>query len=210
MRVAAPPKFKVLVANLAGSSDYSLNMAPPTKLRTGFVLQMLHTPGGVTRINGPTQQPPPVSLANNMARIQVSSANYWDPTVAPPGPFYYQEECRAFDQYPQAASDFGVGEGSGTGPVNTVASELANWINLSVQGVSALSVGDTVYMTTNRVDPVFPVQATNDMSVLLGGGAVIFTVKDGAGNTLNVAGQRRRSFYLPKTVKSQAAPTILP
>ena len=101
-----------------------------------------------------------------------------------------------------------MGEGSNTGPVNTIASEIASWFNASVAGVSAVSVAATVYLTTNRVDALFPVQATNDMSVLLGG--LIFTLQDGAGNTLNVAGQRRRSFYIPKTVKSQSAPTILP
>lgn len=209
MRVAAPPKFKVLVANLSGSSDPARNTGGnPVKLRTGFVLQTLHTPSGNVRTGGTTQQPPPVSAGNNMARIAVTSARYWDPTVTAPGPFYYQEELRAFDQYPLAATDFGVGEGSNTGPVNTVASEIASWFNAAVPGVSATSVGATVYMTTNRVDALFPVQATNDMSVLLGG--LIFTLQDGAGNTLNVAGRRRRSFFLPKTVKSQSAPTILP
>lgn len=209
MRVAAPPKFKVLVANLSGSSDPARNTGGnPVKIRTGFVLQMLHTPAGNVRTGGTTQQPPPVSAVNNMARIQVAAATYWDPSVAPPGPFYYQEECRAFDQYPLAATDFGVGNGSGAGPVNTIASDLSDWFNASVPGVSATSVGDTVYLSTNRVDPLFPVQATNDMSALLGG--VTFNVKDGAGTTLNVAGQRRRSFFLPKTVKSQSAPTILP
>ena len=209
MRVAAPPKFKVLVANLSGSSDPARNTGGnPVKLRTGFVLQMLHTPGSVVRMNGPTQQPPPVSAINNMARIVVTSARYWDSTVTPPGPFYYQEELRAFDQYPQAATDFGVGEGSNTGPVNTVASEIASWFNASVAGVSAVAVANTVYMSTNRVDALFPVQATNDMSTLLGG--LIFTLQDGAGTTLNVAGRRRSSFFLPKTVKSQAAPVILP
>lgn len=209
MRVAAPPKFKVLVANLAGSSDPARNTGGnPVKLRTGLVLQTLHTPSGVVRTNGPTQQPPPVSAIDNMARIVVTSARYWDPTVTAPGPFYYQEELRAFDQYPQAATDFGVGEGSNTGPVNTVASEIASWFNSSVAGVSAVAVANTVYMSTNRVDALFPVQATNDMSTLLGG--LIFTLQDSTGTTLNVAGSRRRSFYLPKTVKSQAAPTILP
>lgn len=209
MRVAAPPKFKVLVANLASGSDPSLNTGGnPVKCRTGFTLQMLHTPSGVVRTNGPTQQPLPVSAINNMARIVVTSARYWDPTVTAPGPFYYQEELRAFDQYPQAATDFGIGEGSNTGPVNTVASEIASWFNAAVAGVSATSVAATVYLTTNRVDALFPVQTTNDMSVLLGG--LIFTLQDGAGNTLNVAGARRRSFFLPKTVKSQSAPVILP
>ena len=209
MRVAAPPKFKVLVANLSGSSDPARNTGGnPVKLRTGFVLQMLHTPDGNVRTGGPTQQPPPVSAVDNMARIQVLAPDYWDSTVAPPGPFYYQEECRTFDQYPMAATDFGVGNGSGAGPVNTIASDLSNWINASVSGVTAVSVTDTVYLSTNRVDALFPLQATNDMSALLGG--VTFDLQDGAGNSLNTAFQRRRSFYIPKTVKSQSAPTILP
>lgn len=85
MRVAAPPKFKVLVANLSGSSDPARNTGGnPVKLRTGFVLQMLHTPDGNVRTGGPTQQPPPVSAVDNMARIQVLAPDYWDPTVAPP------------------------------------------------------------------------------------------------------------------------------
>jgi hypothetical protein len=209
MRVAAPPKFKVLVANLSGSSDPARNTGGnPVKLRTGFVLQMLHAPDGTMRVNGPTQQPPPVSATDKTAAIQVLSAGYWDPTVAPPGPFYYQEEVRCFDQYSVAASDFGVGNGSGAGPVNTIASNLASWINISVDGVDALAVADTVYLSTNRVWERFPVQATNDMSVLLGG--VIFAVKDTTGTTLNTATKRRATFYIPKAVKSQAAPVILP
>ena len=209
MRVAAPPKFKVLVANLAGSSDPARNTGGnPVKIRTGFVLQTLHTPSGNVRTGGPTQQPPPVGVANHTASIQVLGANYWDPTVAPPGPFYYQEECRAYDQYPLAATDFGVGNGSGAGPVNTIASTLADWVNYSVQGVDAVAVADTVYLSALRTDPTLPVQAANDMSALLGG--LSFAVRDSAGTILNVAGKRRASFFLPKAVKTQAPPTILP
>ena len=209
MPVAAPPKFKVLVANLSGSSDPARNTGGnPVKVRTGFVLQMLHTPDGNVRTNGPTQQPPPVSAVNHTARIQVLAPDYWDATVTPPGPFYYQEECRMFDQYSTASTDFGTGLGSGTGPVANIAADLATWINLSVTNVEATSVGDTVYMATNRVDERFPVQATNDMSVLLGG--TIFAVLDSAGTVLNTASKRRASFFIPKVVKSQAAPIILP
>lgn len=209
MHVAAPPKFKVLVANLVGSSDPARNTGGnPVKARTGFVLQLLHAPDGTVRVNGPTQQPPPVSAVNYTASIKVLSAGFWDPTVAPPGPFYYQEECRMFDQYPVAASDFGAGLGSGVGPVAIIASDLAAWVNLSVADVDATSVGDTVYLSTNRVWERFPVQATNDMSALLTG--VIFAVTDKAGTTLNTATHRRASFFIPKAVKSQAAPTILP
>lgn len=102
----------------------------------------------------------------------------------------------------------GTGLGSGTGPVANIAADLATWINLAVPNVEATSVGDTVYMATNRVGERFPVQATNDMSVLLGG--TIFAVVDSTGTVLNTALKRRASFFIPKVVKSQAAPTILP
>ena len=61
MRFAAPPQFKILVANLAGSSDPSRGPAGnPVKLRTGFVLQQMVLPDGTARTNGPTQAIPPV------------------------------------------------------------------------------------------------------------------------------------------------------
>jgi len=205
-----PPKFKILVANLAHGSDPSLNSGGnPVKLRTGFVLQQVITVDGNVRTGGPVQQPPPVSAVNYTAAIQVLSPTYWDPTVAPPGPFYYQEEVRVFDQYPLAGVDFGLGLGSGTGPVAAVATSLAAWINASVDGVLATSVGDIVYLTSLRSDAFLPVQATNDMSVLLAGGKV-FSVKDSAGNVLNPATRERANLFVPKVVKTQSPPVILP
>lgn len=209
MRLSAPPKFKILVANLAHGSDPSLNSGGnPVKLRTGFVLQQMVTPDGNVRTNGPTQQPPPVSALDHTAAIQVVAPDYWDPTVTAPGPFFYQEEVRCYDQYPLAAVDFGVGNGSGAGPTAAVATTLADWLNQSVAGVDALAVGDTVYLSALRVDANLPVQGTSDMAVLLGG-AVVFTVKDNLGNTLNPPGSLRATCFVPKAVKSQAPPTIL-
>lgn len=209
MNVSTPPKFKILVANLEGGSDPSRGPAGnPVKIRTGFVLQQIALPDGTNRVGGPVQAPPPVDAANYTASIQVLSSDYWDPTVAPPGPFYFQEEVRAFDQYAVAASDFGVGNGSGAGPVNTVASTLSNAINLTVEGVSATAVADTVYMTSSRTDATFPVQATNDMSTLLG--SLVFAVSGPGGVVLSGAGHQRASFYIFKPVKTQLPPTILP
>lgn len=208
MRFAAPPKFKILVANLAGSSDPSRGPSGnPEKLRTGFVLQQMVLPDGTARTNGPTQVVPPVDATHHTAAITVLAPDYWDATVAPPGPFYYQEECRMFDQYPMAGVDFGVGNGSGAGTVANVATKLALWVNESVEGVTALAVGDTAYLTSSRADARFPVQATNDMSTLLGG--LTFRVVGPNGETLSGTGHQRASFYVVKPVKTQEPPTIL-
>lgn len=208
MPTVAPPKFKILVANFAGSSDPSKGPSGnPVKIRTGFELQQLVASDGTTRINGPTQEIPAVSATDYTAAIKVLSARYWDSTVAAPGPFYYQEECRMFDQYPMAGVDFGVGNGSLAGPVNTIATKLATWVNLSVPGVTATSVGDTTYLTSHRADARFPVQATNDESTLLGG--LIFRVIGPGGVTLSGTGHQRASFFIAKPVKTQEPPTIL-
>ena len=208
MRFAAPPPFKILVANFSGGSDPSRGPSGnPVKLRTGFVLQQMVLPDGTARTNGPTQVIPAVDATNHSAAIKVLSPDYWDATVAPPGPFYYQEECRMFDQYPMAGVDFGVGYGSGTGPVAPIASRLATWVNLTVEGVSALAVGDTTYLTSSRADAMFPVQATNDMAVILGG--LIFQVKGPHGEVLSGTGHERASFYIVKSVKTQGPPRVL-
>ena len=208
MHTVAPPKFKILVANLAGSSDPSKGPAGnPVKLRTGFELQQVVTRNGTTRVNGPTATIPAVDATNYTAAIKVLSARYWDPTVTAPGPFYYQEECRVFDQYPMAAVDFGVGNGSLAGPVNTIAANLATWVNLSVEGVEATSVGDTTYMTSHRADARFPVQATNDMSTILGG--LIFRVVGPGGVVLSGTGHQRATFYVVKPAKTQGPPSLL-
>lgn len=213
MRHTAPPKFKILVANLAGSSDPSRNSGGnPVKLRTGFVLQQMVLADGTKRLEGPTQSPPPVSAAatDHTVSIQVANPTYWDPTVTPPGPFYYQEEVRVYDQYPLAGSDFGVGQGSNTGPVATVASSLADWITKVMTGVSAVAVADTVYLAPTDVEPLFPVQATSDQYLLQGFPGPVFNVRDNLGNLLNSPTNLRATFYLPKLVKSQSAPSLLP
>ena len=208
MRFAAPPSFKVLLGVTTGDSDPSRGTAGnPTKLITGMVLQQMVLPDGTVRTNGPTQAPPPVSSTYHTAAITALAPDYWDPTAAPPGPFFYQEECRIFDQYPVAGTDFGVGNGSGTGTVAEIATSLALWINLSVEGVSATSVGGTTYMTSSRADASLPVQATNDMSVLLSG--VSFRVLGPAGEILSGTGHERQNFYVFKPVKSQSPPTLI-
>lgn len=208
MHPCAPPKFKILVANLKEGSDPSRIGGNPVKQRSGFVLQQVITADGNVRTGGITQQPPTVSATDHTASIQVRAALYWDPTVAAPGPYYYLEETRFNDQYAVAGVEFGKGHGSGAGTVNQVASEMAEWINTCVSQVSALAVADTVYLADARLDARFPVQATNDMSALLGGTS--FLVSDYSGTLLSTAGHLRASFYVPKAVKSQAAPVILP
>jgi len=211
MHLCAPPKFKILVANLKAGSDPSLNTGGnPVKARTGFVLQAMILPNGTTRLNGPTQKPPPVSAVNYTASITVLNPTYWDPAVAAPGPFYYKEEIRVGDQYALASADFGQGHGSGTGPVAAIAAELAAWINTNTDRVFATSVAGVVYITDAREEALFPIQATVDMMNSVGGGSAPWTIQDNAGTTITVVGQLRRSFYLPKPVKSQLPPTILP
>jgi hypothetical protein len=208
MRVCAPPKFKILVANLTGGGDPSRIGGNPVKQRMGFELQQMVLPDGTTRLNGPTRQAPVTSATDYTAAIAVRSVSFWDPTIVAPGPFYYLEEARLFTQYPVAAIDFGLGHGGGTGPINDVATELAAWVNASVEQVSAFAAANVVYFTSRRTDERFPIQATNDMIVILGGAAVFFEVLDSAGTVLNIAGRRRASFFVPKVVKSQSPPTI--
>ena len=208
MRFCTPPKFKILVANTEGSSDPGRNSGGnPVKIRTGFTLQQVNLPNGKAQVGGPVQSPPAVSSSNYSAAIKVLSADYWDPTIAPPGPFYYQEEVRVFDQYPTAGSEFGVGNGSGTGTASDIALSLATWVNRSVDQVSAISAGDTVYLTSSRPDAMIPIQATNDMSTLLG--ALVFQVRGPGGVVLSGSGHERASFYIFKPSKTQSAPGIL-
>lgn len=213
MRYVAPPKFKILVANLAEGSDPSRNTGGnPVKLRTGFELQMVQTEGGVGRMNGATQSPPPVSAAptDHTVSIQVTNPSYWDATATPPGPFYYQDEVRVYDQYPMAAVDFGVGQGSNVGPVATIATSLADWVNKIVEDVAAIAVADTVYLSPTGIEALFPVQGTSDQYVLLGFPGPVFTLRDNLGNVLNPFPNLRAVAYVPKLVKSQSAPGILP
>lgn len=213
MRRLAPPKFKILVANLSGSSDPSRNTGGnPVKLRTGFILQQMVLENGVNRINGPTQSPPTVSAAatDHTVSIQVATAGYWDPSATPPGPFFYLEEIRVYDQYPLAASDFGIGFGSNTGPVGAVAISLANWLDLVLTNTDVLVVGDTVYLSPFDVMERIPVQATSDMYLRAGYPGPVFVVKDNLGNTLNPSPNLRMTSFVPKLVKSQSAPVILP
>jgi hypothetical protein len=165
---------------------------------------------GTTRINGTTLQPPVVSAVNYTASITIRDPAYWDPAVAAPGPFYYQEEIRVMDSYFLAATDFGQGHGSAAGPVANIATELAASINATMAQVTATSVAGVVYIRDARQAPLFPIQATVDMMTAAGGGLVAWTIQDTAGTTLSASGIRRRSFYLPKPVKSQNPPTILP
>lgn len=213
MRHTAPPKFKILVANLAGSSDPSRNSGGnPVKLRTGFVLQQMVLEDGTKRIEGPTQSPPTISAAatDHTVSIQVANPTYWDPTATPPGPFYYQEEVRVYDQYPLAGTDFGIGFGSNTGPAVAVAISLANWLDIVLTNAQVLVGADTVYLSPMDVEPLFPVQATSDQYILQGLPGPVFNIRDNLGNLLNSPTNLRATFYLPKLVKSQSAPAILP
>ncbi len=207
MPISTPPKFKILVANLAASGDPSVIGGNPVKLRTGFELQQVVLPNGTARIGGPIQAQPVVDATHYTVAIQVLSALYWDPAVTPPGPFYFKEEVQCFTQYPVASESFGVGIGSGGGPVGTVATELATYLN-TLDRVSAVAIADTVYINSSRPDETIPVKASNDMAVLLGG--TMFRVLGPGGVVLTGTANQRQTFFIFKAVKTQAPPTILP
>lgn len=206
MEFTAPPKFKILVAGIVQPSDPSRGLNAVVA-RTGFELQIVNCPDGTNRIGGPTQVAPTPSALSNDASIQVASADYWDPTAVPPPPFYWKEELQSFDNYLVASDNFGSGEGSGVGPVATIANELADSFN-SIGGVKAVSDGvDTVFITATRPDALFPIKASADFSVILG--TAPFLVSSG-GTLLSTGPEYRQTFYLRKTFKTQTPPVILP
>lgn len=206
MEFTAPPKFKILVAGIVQPSDPSRGINA-VKARTGFELQLVNCPDGTNRIGGPTQVAPTPSALSNDASIQVASADYWDPNAVPPPPFYWKEEVQAFDNYLVASDNFGSGEGSGVGPVATIANELADALNL-VEGMKAVSDGvDTVFITATRPDSLLPIKASGDWSLVLG--TAPFLVSSG-GVLLSTGPEYRQTFYLAKSIKTQTPPVILP
>ena len=206
MEFTAPPKFKILVAGIVQPSDPSRGINA-VKARTGFELQLINCPDGTNRIGGPTAVVPPPTLANHTAAVQVAAPNYWDPTAVPPPPFYLKDEVQADDVYLVASDNFGAGEGSGTGPVATIANELADSLN-TVLGVKAASDGvDTVYITSTRPDQTFPISASNDFSLVFGGAS--FVVSAG-GTVLNGGAECHQTYFVQKSTKTQTPPVILP
>ena len=206
MRLATPPKFKILVANLAGSGDPSRGPAGnPTKLRTGFILQQVVLPDGTARVAGPVQHPAAPAAGAYDGAIVAENPDYWDPTVAPPPPFLAQEEVTVGDTVLVAGETFGVGNGSGAGTVNDIAASLAENLNL-VPGVRAVAVADTAYFTSTGLAPYLSVQATNELSAITA--ATLFNVYGPGGVLLTGAGART-VFPLYKRTKGQSAPVIL-
>ena len=206
MHFTAPPKFKILVAGIVQPSDPSRGINA-VKARGGFELQIVNCPDGTSRIGGPTNIAPPPTLANHTASIQVAAPTYWDPTAAPPPPFYWEEEVSAFSDVLLASQEFGNGEGSGTGPVATIANELADALN-AVLGIEAASDGvDTVYITSTRPDATLPISASGDFSTVLG--AVPFLISSG-GTLLSTGPEYHKTFFVAKSSKTQNPPVFLP
>ena len=207
MPVCAPPKFKILVANILGASDPAGLAGNAVKIRTGFELQMVHMPNGTGRIAGPIQAIPPTTAISHTVSIRVLSNTFWDPTVAAPPPFYPKEEIQVFDRFLTASEDFAVGMGSAAGGVNAIAASIATAVQ-GIEGVTAISVGDTAYITSRRLDGYMPVKASNDTAVVLA--AYDFRVQGPAGEILTVAPLDRKTYFMVKVVKSQGAPISLP
>lgn len=206
MRYATPPQFKILVANLAGSGDPSLGPAGnAVKVRTGFVLQQVLLPDGTGRVGGPVQQPAAPAAGAYDAAIKVVAPDYWDPTVAAPPPFLAQEEVVVGADVSVAGESFGVGNGSGTGPVAAVATSLSAALN-RVPGFAAAHLADTVYVTSYMLGESFPVTASNDLAVIAG--TTLFRVY-GPGGVLLTGATARPVFAMYKHTKSQSAPIIL-
>lgn len=153
------------------------------------------------------QRQPTVDSTHYQAAIKVLSNVYWNPAVAAPGPFYTKEEIQIFDTYFVAGEEFGAAIGSGTGTVAAIASQLARAIN-TIEGVSAVSASDTVYINSQRLDALMAVKGTNDTAVQLTG--YVFRALGASGVVLSAPPVDRRTFYVIKAVRSQSAPIILP
>lgn len=207
MHPSTPPKFKVLVAH-HGASDPSRGTAGnPVSIRSAFELQQVVLANGTGRIAGPIQRQPVPSAGAYQAAIKVLQNTYWDPTVDVPPEFYIKEEVQVFDQYLVAGVDFGAGLGSGGGTVDDIAISLAQAIN-GIEGVRAVAVTDTVYITSHRLDALMAVGASNDTAVELTG--YVFQVLGAAGVVLTTPPIDHKTYYVIKQVKSQSAPIILP
>lgn len=208
MQPSFPRQFNILVPALVTPSDPSRGPAGnPRVARGGFTLSLVNTRSGTARVGGPVQTPPAPSALAYTAAIEVDSADYWDPTVAPPAPLLLQEEVAVFDNFIVASEEFGQGQGSGAGPLATVATTLANALN-KLPMVKAAAVGAIVYITSLSEDATLPLKATDDMSVILSG--TPFLVSGPGGVLLSVSPQYRQTFFIVKPFKTQAPPTSLP
>jgi len=203
-----PKKFNILVAALKTPSDPSRGPSGnPTVSRTGFTLQQINLENGTNRIAGPIATPVPVSALAHTASIEVASADYWDPIATPPAPLYLKEEVSLFNQYIVASEEFGSTFGSGVGPTVAIATQLATALN-GYPDVDAVSVASTVYITSRRPDSTMPIQATDDMSVILG--SAPFEISGFGGVLLSVGPEYRQTFFVVRPTKFQSPPISLP
>lgn len=201
------PPFTILVAGISQSSDPATGVNP-TKSYSAMTIQTVITDGNTMTQGGPVAMPIPVSSTNYTASITVVSNQYWDPSVAPgPPPFYLEEEVNAGGYFLVAADDFGVGDGSGAAATTAIATALATAISAQPY-MSAVAVASVVYINTSSPDPGMQVQATNDMSVILG--SLVFTIKGPGAVTVATASNYRRTFVLSKVNPTQTAPILHP
>lgn len=207
MQPSYPRKFNILVAAITSPSDPSRGPeGNPKVARGGFTLQQILTPDGKSRIGGPIVVPPPPSALNHTLAIEVSTSDFWDPEVTDPAPLYLTEEVGLFDRYIVAGEEFGSTHGSGAGPLNTIATQLALALN-SYSEVQAVAVGAIVYITSLRPDGRVPVQATDNMSILLGGTPFLVYGSDGV--LLSTGLNRQKTYFVVKPYKTQSAPISL-
>lgn len=207
MPISAPPKFKLLVCHGRDSVDYGGNLPPPARTRSQFTIQQVTLTTGNGRIGGPIQAIPAPSLAAHTVAIKVLADTFYDPTVVAPPPFIDQEEIQVFNLFLVAGEEFAQGLGSGVGTVDAIATSLALALN-RIHGVQAVATGDTVYITSSRLEETMAIKASNDTEAILSG--YMFQVLGPAGEVMTTAPNGRRTYQMVKAVKSQSAPEILP
>lgn len=204
MHPSRTPKFKVLVGHNDGT-DPSRFGGNGQATRSVFELQTVTGANGVSRVGGPTVAPLAVSSSHYTAAVRVLSNTYWNPDADPPPPFFPQEEVMVGSTFLTSGEEFGIEMGGGADTAAHIATSLALAIQ-TVEGITAVASGDTVYILSHRTDGYLPIKASNDTSVIFSG--YTFQVKGPSGEVLTTAPRDRRTFFVMKLEKSQSPPVI--
>lgn len=188
-RFVASPKFKMLVAHHARSSDPSKGEAGnPVPLRQVFETQVISSNTG-DAILGNTKS------REALLRIKVETTDFGNPNLGNAPPFYKLDEIQIVGQSPQdldrlntlkAGSHFGRTEGEGAGDVNDVAEDLASILNdMKVNLKAELdpnNLNHVLVYSTGLLDDLFI--RIYSYSYLLLGGDPPFVLEDSDGNIL--------------------------
>jgi hypothetical protein len=188
-RVVASPKFKMLVAHPARSSDPSKGeVGNPVPLRQVFETQVISSNTGDALLGNTKSR-------EALLRIKVETADFGNPNLGNAPPYYNSDEIQIVGQVPQdidrlnalkAGSHFGKTEGEGAGDVDDIAADLASIlndmkVNLKAE-VDPNNLNHVLVYSRGVFDDLFI--KVYSYSYLLLGGDPPFVLEDSNGNIL--------------------------